>query len=216
MQARAKGYILKDNILFKLGVCAPLLKCISQDQGIELMKEIHGGMCGSHIAARDLAGKAFRMGFYWPMVIKDAEHIVRTCKAFQFAAKHQRRPRAPSKLITPTWPLQRWGMDIVGPLPTAHGNFKFVVFAIEYFTKWIEARALATITSTTIRKFFWQQIIYRFGVPRELTVDNGKQFDCQDFKEYCCSIGTKLCFAFVYHPQSKAHKKEPMGKSSQP
>jgi transposase InsO family protein len=166
------------------------------------MKEIHGGMCGSHIAARDLAGKAFRQGFYWTMAIKDAEHIVRTCKACQFAAKHQRRPGAPSQLITPTWPLQRWGMDIVGPLPTAQGKFKFAVVAVEYFTKWIEARPLSTITSTTIRKFFWQQIICRFGVPRELTVDNGKQFDCQDFREYCRSIGTKLCFASVYHPQS--------------
>jgi transposase InsO family protein len=93
-------------------------------------------------------------------------------------------------------------MDIVGPLPTAQGNFKFAVVAVEYFTKWIEARPLATITSATIRKFFWQQIICRFGVPKELTVDNGKQFDCQDFKEYCRSIGTKLCFASVYHPQS--------------
>jgi hypothetical protein len=67
-------------------------------------------------------------------------------------------------------------------------QLKFVVVAIENFTKWIEVRPLATITSTTIRKFFWQQIIYRFGVPRELTVDNGKQFDCQDFREYCRSI----------------------------
>jgi hypothetical protein len=166
MQARAGGYILKDNNLFKLGVCAPLLKCITQDQGMELMKEIHGGMCGSHIAARALAGKAFRQGFYWPMAIKDTEQIVKTCKPCQFPAKHQRRPGAPSQLITPTWPLQRWGMDIVGPLPTAQGNFKFAVVEVEYFTKWIEARPLATITSVTIRKFFWQQIICRFGVPR--------------------------------------------------
>jgi transposase InsO family protein len=93
-------------------------------------------------------------------------------------------------------------MDIVGPLPTTQGNFKFVVVAVEYFTKWIEARPLATITSVTIRKFFWQQIICRFGVPRELTVDNGKQFDCQDIREYRRSIGMKLCFASVYHPQS--------------
>jgi hypothetical protein len=106
MQARARGYVLKKNNLFKLGVCAPLLKCITQEQGIELMKEIHGGMCGSHIAARALAGKAFRKGFYWPMAIRDTEQIVTTCKACQFAAKHQRRPRALSQLITPTWPLQ--------------------------------------------------------------------------------------------------------------
>jgi hypothetical protein len=56
---------------------------------MELMKEIHGGMCGSHIAARALAEKDFRQGFYWTMVIKDVEHIVKTCKACQFAAKHQ-------------------------------------------------------------------------------------------------------------------------------
>jgi hypothetical protein len=68
MQARARGYVLKDDNLFKLGVCAPLLKCITQEQGIELMKEIHGGMCGSHITARALAGKAFRQGFYWPIL----------------------------------------------------------------------------------------------------------------------------------------------------
>jgi ribosomal protein L28 len=88
MQARAKGYILKDDNLFKLGVCAPLLKCISQEQGIELMKEIHSGMCGSHIAARALAGKAFRQGFYWTMAKIDAEQIVKTSKACQFTTKH--------------------------------------------------------------------------------------------------------------------------------
>jgi hypothetical protein len=64
IQAQARGYVLKDESLFKLGVCAPLLKCITLEQGIELMKEIHGGMCGSHIAARALAGNAFRQGFY--------------------------------------------------------------------------------------------------------------------------------------------------------
>jgi ribonuclease HI len=80
MQARAKGYILKDNNLFKLGVCAPLLKCITQHQGMELMKEIHGGMCRSHVAARALAGKAFRQGFYWPMAIKMPSRLSRLAK----------------------------------------------------------------------------------------------------------------------------------------
>jgi hypothetical protein len=89
------------------------------------------------------------------MAIRDVEQIVKTCKACQFTAKHQRRPGALSQLITPTCPLQRWGMDIVGPLPTAQDNFNFTVVAVEYFTKWIEARPVSTITSTTISKFFW-------------------------------------------------------------
>ena len=74
--------------------------------------------------------------------------------------------------------------------------------AIEYFTTWIEAKPLATITSESVKKFFWQTIICRFGVPRTLTIDNGKQFDSDKFKEFCKSIGTKIAFASVYHPES--------------
>jgi IS30 family transposase len=115
-------------------------------------------------------------------------------------------------LIAHTWPLQRWGLDIVGPLPTAHGNLKFAFVAVEYFTKWIEARAVSTITSKTAQKFFWQNIVCRFGVSSKLTVDNGKQFDNQDFKDFCFSIGTKLAFASVYHPQSNGVVERANGK----
>jgi len=73
---------------------------------------------------------------------------------------------------------------------------------MEYFTRWIEAKPLATITSKTIKKFFWQNIICRFGVPRTLIVDNGKQFDLDKFKEFCRSIGTKIAFASVYYLES--------------
>jgi hypothetical protein len=52
--------------------------------------------------------------------------------------------------IQPTWPLQRWGMDLVGPLSPAQENLKYVVVAVEYFSKWIEAKPLATITLGTI------------------------------------------------------------------
>jgi transposase InsO family protein len=97
-------------------------------------------------------------------------------------------------------------------LPTAQGNIKFTFVAVEYFTKWIEARAVSTITSKTAQKFFWQNIVCRFGVPSELTVDNGKQFDNQDFKDFCFSIGTKLAFASVYHPQSNGVVERTNGK----
>jgi hypothetical protein len=64
------------------------------------------------------------------------------------------------------------------------------------------SQAVSTITSKTAQKFFWQNIVCRFRVPSELTVDNGKQFDSQDFRDFCFSIGTKHVFASVYHPQS--------------
>jgi hypothetical protein len=94
------------------------------------------------------------------------------------------------------------GMDLVGPLQAAQGNCIFVAVAVDYFTKWVEEKPLANIKALMIQKFFWQNIICRFGVPRELTIDNGKQFDCYSFKEYCKTLGTHAKFLSVYHLQS--------------
>jgi transposase InsO family protein len=74
--------------------------------------------------------------------------------------------------------------------------------AVEYFSKWIEAKPLATITSVTVQKFFWQNIVCRFGVPKAITMDNGTQFDAEAFKELCDQIGTNIHFASVRHLES--------------
>jgi transposase InsO family protein len=91
---------------------------------------------------------------------------------------------------------------LLGPLRPAQGNLRYVVVAVEYFSKWIEAKPLATITSVTVQKFFWQNIVCRFGVPKAITVDNGTQFDAEAFKEFCDQIGTKIQFVLVRHLES--------------
>ena len=61
---RARSYAISNDTLYLGGVCALLLKCISQIEGKQLLQEIHTGMCSSHIGTRALVGKAFREGFY--------------------------------------------------------------------------------------------------------------------------------------------------------
>jgi hypothetical protein len=178
-----------------------MLKCITETEGIEILREVHSGTCGSHSGPRALAAKVIRHGFYWPTIICTANRVTRSCEACQKFSPRTGNPSQFTKQIAHTWPLQCWGLDIVGPLPIAQGNLKFTFVAVEYFTKWIEARAVSTITSKTAQKFFWQNIGCRFGVPSELTVDNDKQFDNQEFREFCSSIGTKPVFASLYHPQ---------------
>ncbi len=78
--------------LYKHGVCAPLLKCLSRAEGIELMKEIHAGLCGSHIGSRPLLGKVFRQGFYWPKAASDAAELVQKCEGCQKCARDQKQP----------------------------------------------------------------------------------------------------------------------------
>jgi hypothetical protein len=56
---------------------------------------------------------------------------------------------------------------------------------VKYFTKWVEAKQLTNVTSVPIRIFFWQNIIYRYGVPRHITVDNAKHFNSAMFKDFC-------------------------------
>ena len=60
-----------------------------------------------------------------------------------------------------------------------------MVVGIDYFTKWVEAEALATITEKNIRSFVWRSIVCRFGIPRVLVSDNGKQFDNGPFRDFC-------------------------------
>jgi transposase InsO family protein len=73
---------------------------------------------------------------------------------------------------------------------------------MEYFSNCIEAKPQATITLATVQKFFWQNIICRFGVPKAITVDNGAQFDYKTFKTFGDQIGMKIHFASVRHPES--------------
>ena len=159
MQQRAQGYRIINDELYKASVTTPLLKCVASSEGKQQLKEIHESSCVSHNGPRALVGKAFRQGFYWPTGINDTTSLVQHCEGCQLSASHSNRLGAPTTLICPTWPLQRWVMDLVGPLPTPLGNLRYVVVAVEYFTKWIEAKPLATITSLTVKKFFWQQII---------------------------------------------------------
>ena len=74
------------------------------------------------------------------------------------------------------WPFAQWGIDIVSILPQGKGQVKFLLVAINYFTKWVEAEALATITEARIQGFMWKNIICKFGIPRTIISDNEWQF----------------------------------------
>jgi hypothetical protein len=150
MEARTRPYVIIEGELYKHGVCSPLLKCLSRNEGIELMKEIHAGLCGSHIGSRPLLGNVFRQGFYWPKATSDAAELVQKCDNCQKCARDQKQPLSLTQLIQPTWPLQRWGLDLLAHFHQRKGYLKYVVVAVEYFSKWIEAKPLAIITSVIV------------------------------------------------------------------
>ena len=81
-------------------------------------------------------------------------------------------------------------------------QLKFLVVGIDYFTKWVKAEALATIMEKNIRRFVWRNIICKFGIPRILVSDNGKQFDNNAFRDFCSELGIKNHYSSPAHPQA--------------
>ncbi|GKA25862.1 reverse transcriptase domain-containing protein, partial [Tanacetum coccineum] len=82
------------------------------------------------------------------------------------------------------------------------GKVNFFIVAMDYFTKWIEAKVVATITGNQVKKFMWDNIACRFDLPGEIILDNGKQFSDNPFKDWCEKLNIAQRFASVKHPQS--------------
>jgi len=78
---QAKRYVVVERDLYHRASNGVLLKCVTQEESLEILEDMHKGECGSHSASRMMVGKAFRHGFYWPTDLKDATEMVRRCKA---------------------------------------------------------------------------------------------------------------------------------------
>lgn len=77
-----------------------------------------------------------------------------------------------------------------------------MVVAIDYFTRWIEVKALASITTRKVRDFFYEDVIYQFRIQKILILNNGKQFDSIEFRDFCEELGIKQRFTCVGYPQT--------------
>ncbi|GJR89732.1 reverse transcriptase domain-containing protein [Tanacetum coccineum] len=155
-----------------------------------------------HSGPRSVVAKVIQTGYNWPTMHMDARNLIRECNDCQI---HRPVPKNPQQNLTPItspWPFYKWGIDIAGPFPEGPGKVKFLIVAIDYFTKWIEAKAVTTITGNQVKKFVWDNIVCRFGLPGEIISDNGKQFRDNPFKDWCEKLCIRQCFASVKHPQA--------------
>ncbi|KAI5337618.1 hypothetical protein L3X38_016889 [Prunus dulcis] len=198
---RSARYLIINGSLYKRGFSLPYLRCRTPEEGHYVLREIHEGICGNHSGARSLAHKAIRQGYFWPSVHTDAQTFTRKCHKCQRFANFPQLPTEPLTAMVP-WPFAQWGLDFIGAMPEGKGQVKYAVVAVDYFTKWAEAEALATITAARIETFVWQSIVCHFGIPNSIVTDNGRKFDNTKFKQFCSNLKIRLCFASPAHPQS--------------
>ncbi|XP_071687713.1 uncharacterized protein [Rutidosis leptorrhynchoides] len=163
VRIKALMYALIEGVLYRKSYLGLSLLCIGPNQAKSVLREVHEGFCALHSGYRMIAAKVMHIGYYWPSIYSDAAEVVRTCQSCQQNAPISRAPRHPMVPKTAAWPFSKWAIHIVGPITTCSGGIKFLVVATDYFTKWVEAKALATITGRRIRNFFWEDIVCSTG-----------------------------------------------------
>ncbi|GJY52356.1 reverse transcriptase domain-containing protein [Tanacetum coccineum] len=168
---RSQRFAMINGVLYKKSFLRPWLRC-----------------------TRSVVAKALRTGYYWPTMHKDARALIRACQDCQVHKHVLRNQQQKSNPITSPWAFYKWGIDIVGPFPEGFGKVKFLIVAIDYFTMWIKAKPVATITSNQVKKIVWDNIVCRFRLPGEIISDNEKQF--QDNPK----IGVKRSYALSWKP----------------
>jgi hypothetical protein len=88
---------------------------------------------------------------------------------------------------------------MVGPFKKAKGGFTHIFIAMDKFTKWIEVKPIASITVDKVMEFN-KEIMYWFGMPNNIIIDNGTQFTTREFKDFCVDSGIKINYASMSHP----------------
>ncbi|XP_022855981.1 uncharacterized protein LOC111377155 [Olea europaea var. sylvestris] len=148
---RAAKYCIIEGVLFRRSFTLPYLRCLRPFESLQPMTEVHEGICGNHQGARALAYKLIKYAYYWPSLKKDATDYVRKCDKCQKFGHVIHATAEELTSIHYSAPFEQWGVDILGPFPLARRQLKFIAVAVEYFTKWVEAEPLATISEPKLR-----------------------------------------------------------------
>jgi hypothetical protein len=196
-----KFFTINNNELYKHSTAGVYLRCISPDEGRQILIEIHSGDCGHHVGSCSLLAKAFRHGFFCLTAHADAIDIVCICVGCQKYAHQPHLPETALKTIPITRPFVVWGIDMVGPFKRAKGSYTHLLVAVDKFTKWVEAKPISKLDGHTMTKFL-KEIIFRYRYSHIIITNNGSNFSIGDMAAFCREKGIRLDVSSVAHAQS--------------
>ncbi|XP_059635256.1 uncharacterized protein LOC132277412 [Cornus florida] len=186
IKRKAINFVLLDRDLYRKGLeDGLLLQCISKEESLQVMAEVHEGNCGAHQAGIKMRWLIRRYGYYWPRIRKDCIDYSKGCQACQRHGPIQNVPAKELQPIIKLWPFRGWGLDLIGKInpPSSEGHH-WVIVATDYFTKWVEAKACKAVDQQTVINFMEQNIIHRFGIPETLVSDNATVFRATDVLQF--------------------------------
>nr|GEW80496.1 DNA-directed DNA polymerase [Tanacetum cinerariifolium] len=147
-------------------------RCVHGQEANDILKACHEGPTRGHHSANFTAKKVFDFGFFWPTIYRDAHDLITRCDACQRQGKILQRDEMPQNAIQVCKIFDVWGIDFMGPFPSSRGN-KYILMAVDYLSKWAEAKALLTNDARVVVKFL-KSLFARFGTPRAIISDRDK------------------------------------------
>nr|GEY40950.1 retrovirus-related Pol polyprotein from transposon 412 family [Tanacetum cinerariifolium] len=138
-------------------------------EAIDILNACHSGPTDGHYGANYTAKKVFDSGFYWPTIYKDAFELVKHCDSCQRQGKISQRDEMPQNSVQVCENFDVWGIDFMGPFPGSKGN-KYILVAVDYLSKWVEAKALPTNDARVVVKFL-KSLFSWFGTPKAIISD---------------------------------------------
>nr|GFB17532.1 reverse transcriptase domain-containing protein [Tanacetum cinerariifolium] len=138
--------------------------------------------------------------FFWPTIYKDTHEFVKNCDSCQRQGKISQRDEMPQNSIQVCEIFDVWGIDFMGPFPSSRGN-KYILVAVDYLSKWVEAKALPTNDASVVCKFLKSHFAI-FGSPRAIISDLGTHFCNDQFSKVMLKYRVTHRLSTVYHPQT--------------
>ncbi|GJW51917.1 reverse transcriptase domain-containing protein [Tanacetum coccineum] len=195
-----KHYFWDDPFLFKIYADQVIRRCVYGKESLDILEACHNGPTGGHHGANLTAKKVFDAGFFWPTIYKDAYELVKNCDSCQRQGKISQRDEMPQNSIQVCEIFDVWGIDFMGPFPSSKGN-KYILVAVDYLSKWVEAKALPTNDARVVCKFL-KSLFARFGAPRAIISDRGTHFCNDQFAKVMLKYGVTHRLSTAYHPQT--------------
>nr|GEX03667.1 reverse transcriptase domain-containing protein [Tanacetum cinerariifolium] len=171
-----------------------------KDEAIDILKACHSGPTGGHHGPNYTARKVFDSGFYCPAIYRDAQNLVKNYDVCQRQGKILQKDEMSQNSIQVCEIFDVWGINFMGPFPSSRGN-KYILVAVNYLSKWVEAKALPTNDSRVVCKFL-KNLFVRFGAPRAIISDRGTHFCNDQFTKVMKKYGVTYRLATPYHPQT--------------
>ncbi|KAD7478568.1 hypothetical protein E3N88_01704 [Mikania micrantha] len=199
--AQAKHYIWDEPDLFKVGADQLIRRCIPDSEIPSVLQHLHASACGGHFSGQKTGHKVLSCGLYWPTIFKDAFEFAKNCLNCQKMGSISKRNEMPMHPILVVDIFDVWGIDFMGPFPNSFGNL-YILVAVDYVSKWVEAIATKTNDHTVVCKFVQSNIFSRFGLPRVIISDGGSHFKNFHFGKLLKRYGIDHRIATPYHPQT--------------